>query len=482
MPFTITQGRQPRVLFLRLETTAETGLHPRDATLPFPPILSGALLARGGTGCRLVELSPTRLPNAKLTSLIAEWDGIVTFEINFSELKYFRRLLSALPGRPAHTAAYGLLANNSPELILGEGIDYCVAGEAESSIPPLVTWLLAGKKGDAPKGLTWIENGIVVSSGPPDPVYTDDMPFVPAGVLRTNRYHKHSFPLSIGRPLRWGFILANRGCLFRCDFCSAVARQSINRERRACSPERLVDEMFYQASEGNRTVISIEDDLFTGDPDWTLKVCGLLKKKGWRLPWIIQTRFDCIAEEIAAELKAARCAGITCGLESGSDRILDILNKRITTMQIRKTAGLLRRLGFAARYTAMIGSPGETYEDLHKTFSLLRELNPLSVHLYYCTPYPDTPYSQDIEHEENLNRLDAVPPANMSEIDTKGLSRLRFFFYLRFYFSVRYLSAHASEWTGYLIFNPARAIRQFSRFFSFLARQLLSSTGAIRAG
>jgi len=469
MPFLISQGSPAKVFFIRLEDTSITGSHPRDITLPFSPVLAGEQLKLDGIGYCLIELSSRRLPPEGILNKIADCKGIVFLEINFSGFEYFTRLLSSLPRRPEHIAAYGLMAHSEPERILEKEIEYCITGEAESNIPPFVKWILQSRIGEPPAGLQWTENGKLVGSGPGKSLGTDDMPFVPSSILRTNRYHKHSFPLVTYQPLRWGFILANRGCLYNCEFCSAVARQSVDKKYRMCRPERLIDEMEYQVREGKRNVISIEDDLFTGDSEWIHEVCEQLITRGWHHPWIAQTRFDCINDEIAVQMKEAGCIGITCGLESGCNRILDILNKQTSVRDIRETAAILKHHGFAERYTAMIGSPGETNEDLNKTFSLLKELNPLTVQLYYCTPFPDTDYSQNVDTECELKRLDKVPPVELSHINAEDIEKYRFGFYLGYYISIRYLREHWHEWAGYLLFNPIRGARLFVKFMIFTA-------------
>jgi len=465
----------PDVVFVRFETESGAGLHPRDRTLPFTPALSGAALAESGFGSVLLELGGGGKAQRYAAQALDGYPGTVFFEIGAGQKEYVGRLLSGMRRRPAHTAAYGVYVNPCAETILSEGqVDWCVTGEGEAVIPAFVRWLAGGCAGAAPAGLKWFRDGALRDSAPAQPVSTDDMPFVPASLLKSNQYHKDSFPISTGRPLKWGFILANRGCRFSCDFCTGMTRQSIDKRFRLCSPRRLLDEMNYQSRDCGRTIISVEDDLFTGDRGWTLEFCSLLESSGGRGPWIAQTRFDCLDEEVAAALRRAGCVGLTCGLESGSDSVLERLNKRETVAVIRETALMLRRHGFALRFTAMIGSPGETREDFEKTAALLRELNPLTAQVAFCTPYPDTALAGSRDAEGRQMRFES-PARNLSGIEATELHALRLAFYKDFYLSASYLAAHARNRLGYALFNPRRAFRQAALFALFMARQFRRS-------
>ncbi len=474
-------GGSPGLIFIRFENEVGPGLHPRDRTLPFTPVLSGEKAAVSGHGWRLLEGTVAELSSARVRDSLDGFDGLLVFELNAGQSDCVERFLASYSDAKCCTAAYGVYADACPEDVAGSGlVEFCVRGEGESVIPGLAGWVLSGRKGDPPPGLRWREDGEMRDSGEAVLLGTDDMPFVPAAILRTGRYHKNSFPLSIGRPLKWGFVLASRGCLHRCRFCTGMTRQSMDRRFRLCDPGRVVSEMEYQVREGRRTIISVEDDLFTGDREWAVEVCELLERRGWRHPWIVQTRFDRMDEELARRLKAVGCAGITCGVESGSDIVLENLNKNTTAEKIRESGKLLNGYGFAERYTVMIGSPGETREDFDRTSELISELNPLTAQLTFCTPYPDTGIADNADRGLDNFRFEA-PSRNLSEIPEEELVGLRIGFYKKHYLSMKYLKAHAREWLGYSIFNPWRALNMIWLFLTFVRRQSRMSGGANRA-
>lgn len=456
-----------RVVFITIDNETSPGFHPRDKTLPFSPALSGAVLSAQGIGSILLEFHHSNLSSRKSLQFMNGHEGLVVFEINPGQFETVKTIINSLEKRPKRIAAYGLSADSDAETMLQSGyIDYCVNGEPEAVIPGLAKWL-SGKTGSPPAGILYLEKDRLSNTGEAPPVCTDDMPFIPLSLVKSDRYFKNSFPLSIGKQLRWGFILANRGCPFSCRFCTSMTRQSQGNEYRTCKPERVVSEMRHQVKFGNRTIISIEDDLFTGNRDWTMDFCMKLRASGLNTPWIAQTRFDCLDKELIRELSASGCVGLTCGLESGSDRILDKLNKKLDLDTILKSSAEITNAGIALRCTAMIGCPSETYDDLRKTARVARTITPLTLQVSFCTPYPDTdltPVVSDIR--EPVLRFEK-PVDNLSSIPGRDLPRLRTKLYRRFYFSRGYLSAHLRTWLGFVFCNPWRALSLVTGFMLF---------------
>ena len=470
-------GGPAEVLFICFDIETGAGLHPRDKTPPFGLLLSGAILETAGRGSMLLELNHHDLATHRYERYIKNGARVVVVETGAGCGEQLKALAFAASRCGASVIACGPYIATNFESVLDEyEVDFCVAGEAEPVTPALVNWIISDRAGEPPAGVRWIEDGTLKSSVPAEPANTDSMPFLPLTALKSNRYEKNSFPVSTGRRLKWGFVLGNRGCRFSCDFCTAMTRQSLEKKYRLCSPERLYAEMKYQIEEGGRNIISVEDDLFTGSREWTLAFCRLLKQKNWRYPWIMQTRFDCLDEELLIALKRAGCAGITCGVESGSDIVLERLNKKTTVSRIRETGAAIGRLGFTARYTTMTGSPGESEADFEKTAALIKELNPTVVQMSFCTPYPDTKLHVT-NRPPHMKRFEA-PSADYSAIDPEKLGKLRLAFYKHYYFSFRYIRGHISEWVGYYLHNPLRAMRQVGTFLLFLTGQKIRMKSA----
>ncbi|MCZ7584543.1 MAG: B12-binding domain-containing radical SAM protein [Deltaproteobacteria bacterium] len=455
----------PHALFARAREADR--FHPRDRTLPFSAVLSGAMLGQAGYRVALDEIA-----SDSTVSLNDRLDAVFV-EIAFGQMPFYRPVLERLRGRVDLVAAYGPYAEAHPEAVLDAGAVAVIDGDPESVVSPLAAWWRSGRRPAPPPGLWWRDGRTLRHSGAAPSAKTDELPFVPASVLRSERYHKYSFPLALGRPLHWGFILATRGCFYSCRFCSSMARQSYRLTYRRCAPERLVAEMDYQVREAGRTVLSVEDEIFTGDRKWAMEICRLLAAKNRRTPWIIQTRLDHMDEELADALRTAGCVGMTCGVESGSDDVLERLNKKSKVAEIRRSAAMLDRLGFRNRYTFMIGAPGETPDDVRRTERLARELNPLIAQMSFCTPYPDTALAEGLAGETAMRHTDR-PWGNVSEMPDEIIARLRRRFYRRYYLSARYLDAHLADWLGYAWHNPGRAAILTWKALAFFGRVLFS--------
>ncbi len=440
------------------------GMHPKDRTLPFTPVLAAAQLENRGHKTSMIDVPAGGGVPARIVEKVAAHDGPVLIEVQAGKLEHFAEFTQQLKYRNNKTvAAYGFIPTRNPARLLEMNVaDYCIAGEGEGIIPAFVDWLRARNE-PPPPGVMFMRNGRLTGCPDDSPPGTDDMPFIPAEVLKSNRYHKDSFPLQFAG-LRWGFVLANRGCLYRCPFCTGIARQSLLRKYRPCSPARLVDEMHYQVSEAGRNIISIEDDLFTGRREWVIEVLELLEKLPRRIRWIAQTRFDCLDEELIIKMKNAGCAGLSLGMESGSDRILDILGKNTDTQTIRRIGALLLKHGVATRYTVMLGAPGEKARDFALTATLVRRLKPLVVQIYFCTPYTDTVLDP---HVADGSLRMAEPQPDISNLSGREMESLRLAFYRSYYLSFNYLRTHFVRLLAYFLLNSRQAVRITTLFISF---------------
>jgi radical SAM superfamily enzyme YgiQ (UPF0313 family) len=106
--------------------------------------------------------------------------------------------------------------------------------------------------------------------------------------------------------------------------------------------------------------------------------------------WDIRTRVDTINEEILAHLKKAGCQGIHYGVEAGTEKILNVLNKGITIEKVKEVFDLTRKYKIPILAYFMIGNPTETRDDILTTFKVMRDLSPDFVHMTILTPFPGT--------------------------------------------------------------------------------------------
>jgi len=236
-------------------------------------------------------------------------------------------------------------------------------------------------------------------------------------------------------------IVTSRGCPYRCRFCSQIYGGD---RLRTHSPERIVAEMERAVRKYGARELVLFDETFGVRREDALRVCALIRECGLAFRWSARTRVNVLDEELLVALRDAGCYALHLGVESGSDRILEAMNKNITVAQVRDAVALARRLGFRLHAYFMIGYPGETRAEIAQTLKLSREL-PLDWASYTITiPNPRTPLC-DLAVERGMlapdywrdytlgNAEPAIPFFTSEECSAAYLKRTKRMAYLRFY-------------------------------------------------
>ena len=207
------------------------------------------------------------------------------------------------------------------------------------------------------------------------------MPFPDRELLPIEKY---SSILSGGRIVTTMF--TSRGCPFQCAFCD---RPHLGKKFRARSAQSVIDEIEECLKLGIKEIL-IYDDTFTVDRQRTIDICDEIIKRGLKFIWDIRARVDTVDEEVLKKLKAAGCARIHFGVESGTEKILGVLNKGIHLNQVADAFKWSKKIGLETLAYFMIGSPTETKEDIEQTIKFAKEIRPDYAHITILTPYPAT--------------------------------------------------------------------------------------------
>jgi len=270
-----------------------------------------------------------------------------------------------------------------PEQTLKESkADIIVKGEGEYTFREIAECIVNSKKSlsEIP-GLVFLENSKVIDTGERQHIENlDEIPF-PARHLFDKRYFEYPEIT----------VIASRGCPFNCTFCQPTLRKLFGNKVRLRSPQNVIAEIKYIIkSYGNKTV-RFHDDTFTWDKNWVKEFCGLIEKENLRFEWDCKTRVDVVNRELIRYLKKAGCKRVDLGVESGSQRILDdVLNKKTTIDQIKTAFKICREEGMSTLAYLMVGNPTEEPEDLLQTINLMEEIKSDGVHVSICTPFPGT--------------------------------------------------------------------------------------------
>ncbi len=262
------------------------------------------------------------------------------------------------------------------------GVDFVLVGEGEESFSLLLDQLDGGRKFDTVPGLFYTQNDEVVRTPPPTLIRDlDELPF-PARALTP--YQKYSSVMAKRQPITTMF--TSRGCPYRCSFC---ARPHLGKQFRFRSAKNVVDEMEACARLGIREFL-VYDDTFTVNRPRVHEVCDEIIERKLGIGWDIRARVDCVDREMLEKLKAANCERIHYGIESGTEKILRVLNKGITLERARQAVSWTRQVGIETLAYFMIGAPTETREDVLATIDFSLDLAPDFVHITILTPFPAT--------------------------------------------------------------------------------------------
>ena len=356
----------PEELFARGSRSSAT-LNP-----PLGLAYVAAYLRKCGHEVRIADGIAQPRPLDVFTKMADQYDVIGITSISSYALRVIE-LIRALKANDAcpPVVVGGAHATVLPESLLERGADYAVVGEGEETMAELVESLGGGGKPlrEVP-GLVFRENGRYVRTGRREHIDPLDRVPLPARDLLPMRLYSTSVARSSRRPSH--SMLASRGCPGICSFCD---RRIFGSRIRTFSPDRIVEEFFLLRDKYGARDVSLWDDNFVTCRDVALATCEGLRRRGLDLTWSVEARIDAVDREVLEALKNAGCTFIAYGIESGSQRMLDHIKKRITKDGVREVIRMTKEVGLAIRGYYMFGFPTETLEDMEETLEFALELD-----------------------------------------------------------------------------------------------------------
>lgn len=291
-----------------------------------------------------------------------------------------------------------------PESYLEHGVngaqpvDVVVIGEGEQTLLDLLPILLEAGPQDG--RLSQIE-GLAYRDGDGQIQRTaerqhctdlDSLPLPARDLLNLDNYrsawreHHGSFSLSI---------IATRGCPYGCKWCQ---KSVFGRSFRPRSPEAVAEEMRLIKERYHPDQLRIVDDVMGIDRNWVRRWHDAVLARDAVIPFECLSRVDLMDEELVRLLKESGCIRIALGAESGSQRVLDAMNKGTRVEQILLAAELCRQHEIETYFYIMLGYPGEEWEDICKTVDLLKETRPSRFSSTIAYPLPGTEFFEEVGH------------------------------------------------------------------------------------
>ena len=257
-------------------------------------------------------------------------------------------------------------------------LDYIVRGEGEITFTETLRALGAGSSLEGIEGISLRLDG-AVRHNPARPLIPDInvLPYPARHLISLSRYRALGFPINM---------VTSRGCPNKCIFC--VGSRMVGRRVRYLDVSRVVDE-FELLSTMRFRQINIVDDLFTANKNRCISICEEIQRRGIRHRWTAFARVDTVSRELLSAMKAAGCATLCFGIESGNQEILDLVKKNITLEKARAAVDLCNETGIEPMTSYILGLPGETPETVRKTMEFARSLSPMYGY-HILAPFPGT--------------------------------------------------------------------------------------------
>jgi anaerobic magnesium-protoporphyrin IX monomethyl ester cyclase len=286
-------------------------------------------------------------------------------------------------------------ASDHPSIYLDGGADVVISGEGELTLAEVLDTLMRRRNGslDSIEGICWRDaDGRLVRTRTRDIIRDlDALPYPAWDLVDVERYR------DIWRS-HHGFysmnLVTTRGCPYHCNWC---AKPIYGQRYGARSPHHVVDEMQWLKKTYRPDHLWIADDIFGLKPGWLSTFADLVEAKDAAIPFRCLLRADQVTPEFARDLRRARCRTAWIGAESGSQRILDAMEKGTRVDQIVAAAKYLRAAGIEVGFFLQFGYPGETHEDIEKTLDMIRDCRPDDIGVSVSYPLPGTTFYQRVQ-------------------------------------------------------------------------------------
>lgn len=300
------------------------------------------------------------------------------------------------------------------ETLSNPSVDICVIGEGEYTMLDLVRAIEERRSLREVEGIYFKEDGEIIKNKRREFVNNLDLiPFPARDLLSMESYLFNMVSPPYIVPMT--HIIVNRGCPFNCNFCQPTSHIMWGQRARYRSPESVCDEIEFLADKYMLKSINIGGDTFTVNKEWVKSFCKEMKRRKVTLPWFAAARIGTVNYELLKEMKEAGCISVGQGVESGSQRILNILNKGITTDQIKDYFRWCRQLKIVTVSNYMIGSPEETLETMDESLRMMKETRPDYFGLYVTNPIPGT-HLYDFAAEQGLLNFRSFSDINRHHI------------------------------------------------------------------
>jgi radical SAM superfamily enzyme YgiQ (UPF0313 family) len=354
-----------------------------------------------------------------------------------------------------------------PEEVLSDepACDFVIVGEAEEALPELVSRTKAGGSVEDISGVAFRKDGKTVTDGQAGWTRVDDYPLPAWDLIKPQFYPLSPQGVVVKNP-PVAPIITSRGCPYSCRFCaSSVAGKTV----RYRSADAVVDEIGFLHKKFGVGEIQILDDNFTLKRSHAVNILEGILKRGLKVALSLPNgvRLDRLDEELVRLLERAGCYSLTVGLDSGSQRVLDAMERKVSVEEMLEKLHMIKRVS-NIRLTGniIIGLPSETRQDFLKTVSLTLKAPLDRCYFGFYLPLPGSALFDELRSRGKLNGLDYEDLSEMGRsvpFTPDGISQTELRLWLWVAFSAFYMRPS-------ILLGILKEIKGFEHFVFVLSR------------
>lgn len=317
------------------------------------------------------------------------------------------RMAAAAHAIGAVTIVHGSDATDNPSMFLQNGFDYVCCGEAEETLVQLCHSILRGEKALLPDALLKLDGLVMLDEfgqmivGPQrlakNPHWTE-LSFAARDLIDLEPYRRawtdaHGY-FSVN-------MVSSRGCPYHCNWC---AKPISGNRFQLRPPAAVAAEIKFLKENIGAQHIWFGDDIFALDHEWVRDFAAEVTRTGALLPFKIQSRANLMTAETVENLRLAGCSEVWMGVESGSQAVLDAMDKGLDLSSVIAARARLKSAGIRACYFLQFGYPGETWRELRQTISFVRQTRPDDIGVSFSYPLPGTVFYERVREQLGLKR------------------------------------------------------------------------------
>jgi radical SAM superfamily enzyme YgiQ (UPF0313 family) len=373
---------------------------------PYPPLgtlQAASVIRQSGFSVSLFDTNLRNSPNEIVAELqLKQPEYLVIYDDGFNYLT--KMCLSVMREAAFTMAAEGKRAKctviisssdstDHYEKYFEHGVDFVIRGEGEETLQELLKKLDTKETIESIQGIAYKKNNeTIVTPARQVLRHLDDLPMPAWDLINVDPYK------TIWKN-QYGYFSLNiattRGCPYKCNWC---AKPIYGNRYNTRSPQHVIQEIEYLLDHFKPDHFWMCDDIFGLKPGWINEFSQLVQERNLKFNYKIQSRADLLQDEsLVAALARSGAETVWIGAESGSQKILDAMDKGITLNQIEKARALLKQHKIKSAFFLQFGYLGETHEDIASTIQMVLKLMPDEIGISVSYPLPGTKFYEKVK-------------------------------------------------------------------------------------